>query len=59
MIKSNFNMRCNNAMKIARISTQVIIYYFIFSVLSGVILNNALYGSPRGYQILVLICKTI
>lgn len=55
MIKSNFSMRCGKAMKIARISTLVIVFYFLFSIVSGVVLNYNLYGSRTVYDIFHLI----
>lgn len=55
MIKSNFSKRCEPLMRVARISTLVIIFYYILSVLSGVVLNLGLYGTPLVYQILASI----
>jgi len=52
MIKSNFNYRGNLTVKVAKFSTQVIASYFLFSVLTGFILNNSLYEKPETYKIL-------
>ncbi len=51
MFKSNFSMRCGRNMKIARISTLVIMFYFFFSVVSGVVLNMNLYGTRAMYNL--------
>ena len=43
MFKSNFSMRCSPLMKVARISTLFILFYFGISVLTGMLLNLGLY----------------
>ena len=52
MIRNNFNFKGNLVMKAAKISTQIIFTYFIFSAFTGFILNNGLYGTPAIYQVL-------
>lgn len=52
MIKSNFNMKCKPAMKIARISTIVIGVYFVFSVTTGSMMNYGVYGTVAIYKII-------
>lgn len=52
MIKSNFNYRGKPLIKAAKISTQVIIFYYLFSIFSGFLLNNGLYSSFGMYTIL-------
>lgn len=51
MIKSNFILKGSIAIKVARISTLVIMFYYLFSVSSGVILNYALYGTASLYEV--------
>lgn len=50
MIKTNFNFKCKPLMKVARASTLVIMFYFIFSVISGVMMNNGIYGTVAIYK---------
>lgn len=52
MIKSNFNLKGKPVVKVAKLSTQVILGYFLFSVVTGFIINNSLYGTPGMYSIL-------
>lgn len=52
MIKNNFNLRGNSTMKVAKVSTQIILIYFLFSVITGFILNNNLYGTVGIYMVL-------
>lgn len=55
MIKSNFNLRGKPLMKVAKVSTQFIFVYFVFSALSGFLLQNGLYGTAGAYQILSVV----
>jgi hypothetical protein len=55
MIKNNFNYRGKPLMKVAKVTTQIIIVYFVFSAVTGFLLNNGLYGTPAVYQILAAI----
>lgn len=50
MIKSNFNLKCKPLMKVARLSTLVIMFYFIFSIISGIMMNYGIYGSVAIYK---------
>ncbi len=52
MIKGNFNYKGRPVMKVAKASTQVIAVYYVFSVITGFLLNNGLYGSTNMYLIL-------
>jgi len=55
MIKNNFNYRGKPLMKLAKVTTQIIVVYFVFSAVTGFLLNNGLYGTPAVYQILAAI----
>lgn len=52
MIKSNFNLKGHGLIKLAKLSTMVILFYYLISVLSGFILNNSLYSSYNVYKAL-------
>lgn len=52
MIKVNFNLSCHFVMKVARISTIIIISYFVISASSGIVLNYGLYNNVLFYQVL-------
>lgn len=52
MIKSNFILKGRPVVKLAKISTLVIMFYYLFSVTTGILLNNQLYTSAGMYQIL-------
>lgn len=55
MIKNNFNLRGKPLMKVAKVSTQVILIYFVFSILTGFLLNNGLYVNFDMYKVLAAI----
>lgn len=52
MIKSNFNVKGRTVVKVAKVSTLVIMFYYVCSILTGVLLNNGLYSVPTMYTIL-------
>lgn len=52
MIKSNFNLKGHGLIKLAKISTMVILFYYLISVFSGFILNNNLYSTYTVYKVL-------
>ncbi len=52
MIKGNFNYKGRPIMKVAKGSTQVIAVYYIFSVVTGFLLNNGLYVNTTMYLVL-------
>lgn len=52
MIKSNFKIKGRPLVKAAKISTLVIMFYYIFSVSTGIILDNQFYNSAAMYQVL-------
>ena len=52
MIKGNFNLKGSLSMKVAKVSTQIILIYFLFSAVTGFVLNNSLYGTPQIYRVL-------
>ncbi|MCH4890976.1 hypothetical protein EZV73_25585 [Acidaminobacter sp. JC074] len=52
MILNNFNYKGKWPIKIAKLSTQMIIVYFLFSLVTGFVLNNALYGTTEIYTLL-------
>jgi len=52
MIKSNFNYKGKPLVKAAKISTQIIIFYYLFSISTGFLLNNSLYTSFEMYTVL-------
>lgn len=52
VIKSNFNLKGSTPIKIAKLSTMVILVYYVFSVLTGFLLNNSLYGTFTIYNVL-------
>lgn len=49
MIKSNFNIKGKPLVKVAKISTQVILIYYAFSIVSGIIMNYGWYTSADMY----------
>ena len=55
MIKNNFNLKGKALVKVAKISTQVIVIYFLFSVVSGAILNYLWSISRTMYNVLQFI----
>lgn len=55
MIKNQFNLRGDTKMKFAKVSSQIILVYFLFSVVTGFMLNNGLYGTLGVYRILAAI----
>ena len=52
MVRNNFNLRGKPMMKVAKISTMAIVTYFVFSAVTGFVLNNNLYGTAEAYMIL-------
>ena len=50
MIKSNFSMKCKPLMKVARVTTLIIMFYFIFSVVSGIMMKYGWYGTIPIYK---------
>lgn len=55
VIKSNFNLKGKPLIKVAKVSTMVIMVYYVFSIFSGFLLNNSLYNSKLMYQVLTTI----
>lgn len=55
MIKGNFNYKGRLVMKFAKASTQVIAIYYVFSVVTGFLLNNGLYVSTNMYLVMARI----
>lgn len=52
VIKSNFNLKGSVPIKFAKGSTMIILVYYVFSILSGFLLNNSLYNSIEMYNAL-------
>lgn len=55
MIIINLKMNCKALMRVARLSVLLILFYFIFSAIIGIIMNNNLYGTVEIYKILTSI----
>lgn len=55
MIKVNFNYKGKPVLIVAKASTQVIAFYYIFSILTGFLLNNGLYTGIPMYLVLARI----
>ncbi len=51
LIKSNFKLNGRPKIILAKISTLVIIFYYLFSIATGFMLNNGLYGTAEVYQV--------
>lgn len=55
MIKNNFNLKGKPLVKVAKISTQIILVYYLFSIVSGLIINYIWSISRTIYDILQFI----